>query len=82
MFLLCLCLYYVIILLCYYILGLNDLSFSGQNCDFRQLDLVIAKAAVSSVFLTDPRYVVNYLYRHLRNHHKHLHDECMTEKSP
>ena len=40
-------------------IGLNDLSFSDQYCDFRQHNLVITKAAVSSVFLTDPRSVVN-----------------------
>ena len=45
--------------------GLNDLSFSDRNRDFRQRDLVIAKVAVSSVFLTDPRSDVNYFTRGL-----------------
>ena len=52
----------------YSILGLNDLSFSDRNRDFRQRDLVIAKAAVSSVFLTDPRSVVNYVDNYVVNY--------------
>ena len=43
--------------------GLNDLSFSDRNCDFRQCDHVIAKAAIFFFFflkalLTDPGSVV------------------------